>query len=109
MEALAAFLRERLIGRAVDRVDIGTINTLKTYDPPPTALNGLTVSSVNRHGKFVDLDVDGLHLIFHLAKAGWLRWYDAAPKAMVRPGKSPIALRVRFTPMVDGDLASPLP
>jgi formamidopyrimidine-DNA glycosylase len=103
VEALAAFLRERLIGRAVDRIDIGTINTLKTYDPQPTALRGLTVTSVDRHGKFVDLDVDGLHLIFHLAKAGWLRWYDAAPKAMVKPGKSPIALRVRFTPIVDGD------
>lgn len=102
VEALAAFLRERLIGRAVDRVDIGTINVLKTYDPPPTAFLGLTVTSVDRHGKFVDLNVDGLHLIFHLAKAGWLRWYDAAPKAMVRPGKSPIALRVRFTPVLDG-------
>jgi formamidopyrimidine-DNA glycosylase len=104
VEALAAFLRERLIGRAVDRIDIGTINVLKTYDPQPTALSGLTVTSVDRHGKFVDLDVDGLHLIFHLAKAGWLRWYDAAPKAMVKPGKSPIALRVRFTPRLDGDL-----
>jgi len=103
VEALAAFLRERLIGRAVDRVDIGTINVLKTYDPPPTALRGLTVTSVDRHGKFVDLDVDGLHLIFHLAKAGWLRWYDAAPKGLVKPGKSPIALRVRFTPLLDHD------
>ena len=103
VEALAAFLRERLIGRAVDRVDVGTINVLKTYDPQPTALLGLTVTSVDRHGKFVDLNVDGLHLIFHLAKAGWLRWYDAAPKGMVKPGKSPIALRVRFTSMVDGD------
>ncbi len=103
VEALAAFLRERLIGRAVDRVDLGTINTLKTYDPQPTSLLGLTVTSVDRHGKFVDLNVDGLHLIFHLAKAGWLRWYDEAPKAMVKPGKSPIALRVRFTPIVDGE------
>src|SRR5690349_11248437 len=44
VEALAAFLRERLIGRAVDRVDIGTINVLKTYDPAPAALRGLTVT-----------------------------------------------------------------
>ena len=103
VEALAGFLRERLIGRAVDRVDIGAISVLKTYDPPPTALRGLTVTSVDRHGKFLDLDVDGLHLIFHLARAGWLRWYDAAPTAVIRPGKSPIALRVRFTPVLDGD------
>jgi formamidopyrimidine-DNA glycosylase len=106
VEALAAFLRERLIGRAVDRVDIGTINTLKTYDPQPTALSGLSVTAVDRHGKFIDVDVDGLHLIFHLAKAGWLRWYDTAPTAMVKPGKSPIALRVRFTARLDGDPAA---
>jgi formamidopyrimidine-DNA glycosylase len=107
VEALAAFLRERLIGRAVDRVDVGTINTLKTYDPPPTALRGLTVTAVDRHGKFLDLDVDGLHLVFHLAKAGWLRWYDDAPKGMLKPGKSPLALRVRFTPRLDGDPDAP--
>jgi formamidopyrimidine-DNA glycosylase len=103
VEALAGFLRERLIGRAVDRVDIGAISVLKTYDPPPTALRGLTVTAVDRHGKFLDLNVDGLHLVFHLARAGWLRWYDAAPTAVLKPGKSPIALRVRFTPMLDGD------
>jgi formamidopyrimidine-DNA glycosylase len=102
VEALAGFLRERLIGRAVDRVDIGAISVLKTYDPPPTALRGLSVTGVARHGKFIDLDVDGLHLIFHLARAGWLRWYDSAPKAMLKPGKSPLALRVRFTPLLDG-------
>jgi formamidopyrimidine-DNA glycosylase len=101
VEALASFLRERLIGRAVDRVDIGAISVLKTYDPPPTALRGLTVTGVDRHGKFLDLDVDGVHLIFHLARAGWLRWYDAAPAAVLRPGKSPIALRVRFTELDD--------
>jgi formamidopyrimidine-DNA glycosylase len=102
VEALAGFLRERLIGRAVDRVDVGAISVLKTYDPPPTALRGLTVTGVDRHGKFLDLDVDGLHLIFHLARAGWLRWYDAAPTAVLKPGKSPTALRVRFTPVLDG-------
>jgi formamidopyrimidine-DNA glycosylase len=101
VEALAGFLRERLIGRAVDRVDIGAISVLKTYDPQPSALRGLTVTSVDRHGKFIDIDVDGLHLIFHLARAGWLRWYDKAPTAMLKPGKSPLALRVRFTPRLD--------
>lgn len=35
-----------------------------------------TVSTQKRHGKFVDLGVDGLHLVVHLAKAGWLRWSD---------------------------------
>jgi formamidopyrimidine-DNA glycosylase len=103
VEALAAFLRERLIGRAIDRIDIGAISVLKTYDPQPSAVRGLTVTSVERHGKFLDVDADGLHLVFHLARAGWLRWYDSAPTAILKPGKSPIALRVRFTARLDSD------
>ncbi len=96
VEALAAFLRERVVGRVVSGVEIGAISALKTYDPPPSALAGLTVTGVARHGKFLDLEVDGLHLIFHLARAGWLRWSDSSPAAALRPGKSPIALRVRL-------------
>ena len=35
--------------------------------------------------------------MFHLSRAGWLRWYDKAPATRLRPGgKSPIALRVSF-------------
>jgi formamidopyrimidine-DNA glycosylase len=96
VEALAAFLRERAVGRVVARVDVGAISVLKTYDPPPTALQGLTVTGIARHGKFLDLDVDGVHLIFHLARAGWLRWSDKLSATPVRPGKSPLALRVRL-------------
>jgi formamidopyrimidine-DNA glycosylase len=61
------------------------------------------VVGVARHGKFVDLDVDGLHLIFHLARAGWLRWSENLSATPVRPGKSPLALRVRLDdPDVEG-------
>ena len=101
VEALAGFLRERAVGRVVARVDVGAISVLKTYDPPVTALAGLEVTGVTRYGKFVDLDVSGLHLVFHLSRAGWLRWSDALPATQVRPGKSPIALRVRLD---DADL-----
>ena len=79
VEALVGFLRERLVGEVVARVDVAAISVLKTYDPPPTSLAGLVVVGVARHGKWLDLDVDGLHLVFHLAKAGWLRWSDALP------------------------------
>ena len=94
VQALVGFLSQHLVGEVIARVDVAAISVLKTYDPPPTALAGLTVTAVNRHGKWVDLDVDGLHLVFHLAKAGWLRWSDAFPERPARPGKSPIALRV---------------
>ena len=94
VQALVGFLSQHLVGEVIARVDVAAISVMKTYDPPPTALAGLTVTAVNRHGKWVDLDVDGLHLVFHLAKAGWLRWSDALPERPARPGKSPIALRV---------------
>jgi formamidopyrimidine-DNA glycosylase len=106
VEALAAFLRGRVVGRVVAAVEVGAISVLKTVTPPPTALHGLTVVDVRRHGKFLDLDVDGLHLVFHLARAGWLRWSDALAPTPVRPGRSPIALRVRLADP-QGDDAGP--
>ena len=96
VEALAAFLRSRAVGRTVARVDVVGIQVLKTYDPPPTALAGLQVTGAVRRGKFLDLDVDGLHLVVHLARAGWLQWKESLPPAPPRPGKGPIGLRVHL-------------
>jgi formamidopyrimidine-DNA glycosylase len=104
VEALAEFLRERAVGQVVAAVEVGAISVLKTFDPQPTALQGLEVTSVSRHGKFLDLDADGVHLVFHLARAGWLRWYDTVPKATARPGRSPLALRVRLADGAGFDL-----
>jgi formamidopyrimidine-DNA glycosylase len=94
IEGLVEFLRTHAVGRVVARVDVAAISVLKTFDPPPTSLAGLTVTGVARHGKWIDLDVDGLHLVMHLSKAGWLRWSPALSPTPARPGKSPIALRV---------------
>ncbi|AXH96927.1 Fpg/Nei family DNA glycosylase [Ornithinimicrobium avium] len=96
VQALVDFLGERTTGRVVTDVELGSIAVLKTFDPPPDALVGRPVDAVGRRGKFVDLDVDGTHLVFHLARAGWLRWYDEVPPTRVRPGRTPIALRVRL-------------
>ncbi len=94
VEALRDFLHERLTGREVRRVMPVAVSVLKTYDPGPDALEGRTVTGVQRHGKFLDLDVDGLHLVVHLARAGWLRWREALPAQPPRPGKGPLALRL---------------
>jgi formamidopyrimidine-DNA glycosylase len=102
VESLVGFLRERAVGRTVAGVEVGAISALKTFRPAPTDLTGGTVASADRHGKWLDLGVvpaDGgtpLHLVFHLARAGWLRWSDALSPTPVRPGKSPLALRVRL-------------
>jgi formamidopyrimidine-DNA glycosylase len=97
VEALAADLRERVVGRRIQRVDVAAISALKTFDPPPTALNGQEVTATGRHGKFLDLTIGGdVHLVVHLARAGWLHYRDSLPAAPLKPGKGPIALRVRL-------------
>ncbi len=96
VDALAAFLRERAVGAVVADVELASFAVLKTYDPPVSSLAGLQVTDVRRHGKFLDLDVDGLHLVVHLAKAGWLRWSDQLTDKRLKMGNGPLAARVRL-------------
>ena len=86
VQALVDFLAERTVGLAVTGVELGSFSVLKTFDPTPTALAGGMVDGWSRHGKFLDLNVDGIHLVFHLARAGWLRWSEALPHTVMRPG-----------------------
>jgi formamidopyrimidine-DNA glycosylase len=97
VEALAAYVRERAVGHAVERIDLSAISALKTFDPPLTAAYGQPVTGASRHGKFLDVHIgDDLHLITHLSRAGWLQYRDALNTTPLRPGKGPIALRVRL-------------
>jgi DNA-formamidopyrimidine glycosylase len=128
VQALVADLRERAVGRLIERADAAEISVLKTYDPPLTALAGRTVTGAQRHGKFLDLITGGaaagpspaaaagevseppsaapldLHLIVHLARAGWLRWRDSLPPQPPRPGRGPLAFRLRFADGAGFDL-----
>ncbi|OEJ93401.1 Fpg/Nei family DNA glycosylase [Streptomyces thermolilacinus] len=97
VEALREFLDVHLTGKEIARVLPVAISVLKTYDPPLTALEGATVTAVGRHGKYLDITADGLHLLIHLARAGWLQWRDALPPGPPRPGKGPLALRTALT------------
>lgn len=95
VQGLVDFLGERAVGRTITRTSVAAIAALKTYDPQITALHGATITASARRGKFIVLSFgDDLHLAFHLAKAGWLRWYETLPTTLIKPGKTPIALRV---------------
>ncbi len=111
VESLARFLDGRTAGRTLAAVDVAAIAALKTFDPPATALVGGRVAGATRHGKWLDLAVapgpggpggGALHLVFHLARGGWLRWREEAPTTAVKPrlggsSRGPaLALRVRF-------------
>ena len=102
VEALAAFLRERAVGRVVVRADIAAINAVKTFSPPLSALDGTAVTGAARFGKFLDLDVGGLHLITHLSRAGWLHWREQLAPAPPKPGRGPLALRLHLAPEAEG-------
>ena len=102
VEALAHHLREHAVGRVVARVDVASLSVLKTASPPWTALHGRTVTGAGRQGKYLDLDCDGVHLVVHLARAGWLRWSDTLSATPPRPGKGPLALRVHLGPPGEG-------
>ncbi len=95
VEALSQDLRERLQDRAIVRIDIAAFSALKTFDPPLSAMHGLLVEDVTRHGKFLDITASGLHLVVHLSRAGWVRWRDEVPQLPPKPSnKSPLAARV---------------
>ena len=108
VEALAVFLREHASGRVIARAEAASFAVLKTFDPPLSALSGAAITEITRHGKFLDLRcADGsgaadsgasgagdLHLVMHLARAGWLRWRTDIPDKPLRPGKSPLAFRL---------------
>ncbi|KUN86370.1 Fpg/Nei family DNA glycosylase [Streptomyces griseoruber] len=95
VEALKDFLTEHVVGHEIVRVLPVAVSVLKTYDPPVTAVEGHEVTAVRRYGKFLDLGTDaGLHLVTHLARAGWLHWKDRLPDGPPKPGRGPLALRV---------------
>jgi formamidopyrimidine-DNA glycosylase len=105
VEALARFLADRLAGTRIADLTLASLSALKTYDPPVTDLVGCVVAGVSRRGKFLDLATDdGPHLVWHLSRAGWVRWHDEATDAPVRPGRGPLALRLSFVTM-DGEPA----
>ena len=96
VEALAEHLRTHALARPVARVDLASMTALKTFDPPLSALTGRLVTGAGRHGKFLDVQLDGLHLVVHLSRAGWLRWHDQASTTPPKPGKGPLELRVHL-------------
>jgi formamidopyrimidine-DNA glycosylase len=94
--ALTDFLDEHLRGAMVRKIQPASFAVLKTADPPYSDLQGKAITAVQRFGKFVSMEADGLHFVFHLARAGWVRFTDSPTDTQLRMGKGHIALRLTF-------------
>lgn len=94
VEALAGFLDSKLSGRRVERVEVGALSALKTYDPPIETLRGREIDGVGRRGKYLIFDVGDVRVVLHLARGGWVQWRDQLTPARAKPGRGPLALRV---------------
>jgi formamidopyrimidine-DNA glycosylase len=71
--ALVTSLDRELRDRRVQQAAMRSFAALKTFDPPFDALEGRRIAGATRFGKFVGVDLGGLWLVVHLARAGWLR------------------------------------
>src|SRR4249919_2249487 len=85
-----AWVRELdpLVTRApIDDARPGHVATLKTFDPPPSALEGRSFTGARRRGKnLLFPTVDGeLVLRVHLMSAGRLRYHPAGAKTPKTP------------------------
>ncbi|MGA8426212.1 MAG: DNA-formamidopyrimidine glycosylase family protein [Candidatus Dormiibacterota bacterium] len=94
VEALARFLDSRTRGSRVGRVELGSFAALKTVQPSIAALVGLRIRLWERRGKYLCLDAAKIWMVVHLGRAGWVTWYQRLPETLIRPTRSPIALRV---------------
>jgi formamidopyrimidine-DNA glycosylase len=95
VQVLCESLERELAGRMVERVEVRSVAALKTYDPPPAALVGRSVDGCARIGKFLDLRLPPLHLVVHLARAGWIRVRESAGSTRAAM-RGPLALRLVF-------------
>jgi formamidopyrimidine-DNA glycosylase len=77
VELTARLLDAALSGAIVESALAPGINTLKTYAPPLSALEGRALMRVRRRGKQLIVEFnDGLALLLHLMSAGRLQLYD---------------------------------
>jgi formamidopyrimidine-DNA glycosylase len=87
IEALRRSLDERIRAAPVAKAGPAHVATLKTFDPPITALEGRRFAGVKRRGKHVLLPTDDGELVLHvhLMSAGRLRFHEQGEKQPKTP------------------------
>ena len=94
VEAWRRALDEQVRAQPIEKAGPAHIATLKTFDPPLSALDGEGFRGVERRGKrfLLPTDDDELVLMVHLMSAGRLRYLQSGEKGPKTP-----QFRLRFT------------
>ena len=101
VEALAQHLREHAVGRTVAQGRRRVADRAQDRHPAvdraarPRGVRRGPARQVPRRRIVPKVP---LHLVVHLARAGWLRWAEHLSAAPPKPGKGPLALRVHLGP-----------
>ena len=89
IEVYLQALRPRVLGQALQRVQIGGLLLLRTALPQIAAIEGCKVTELRRVGKRIAFGFDnGMWLVFHLMIAGRLHWRE---KKVVPDGRRTLA------------------
>jgi formamidopyrimidine-DNA glycosylase len=88
-------LNSALAGATIESALAPGMVTMKTFDPPLSALAGRSITGVRRIGKMPVVDMGDLSLLIHLMSAGRLQLWDK--RASLRDKASRLLIRV------DGD------
>jgi formamidopyrimidine-DNA glycosylase len=83
VEITARLIGDAVAGARVTSAAAPGVNALRTFDPPPSAVEGLAIEGVRRRGKLLLVELEQqLTLLVHLMSAGRLQLFDgpASPR-----------------------------
>jgi formamidopyrimidine-DNA glycosylase len=93
VEITARLLGAAVAGARIESALAPGVNALKTYDPPLSGIDGLTVNGISRRGKLFEIELENeLTLLIHLMSAGRLQLFDT--RASLRDRTSRFLLRI---------------
>ncbi len=97
VQALATALRGHLAGGTIERCELASFSALKTFDPPLDALEGRDVTRRRSPGQVRGHRGRRTSSSSSTSpEAAGSHWYEAVPAGRARPGRGPLALRVRL-------------
>jgi len=93
VEITARLIGAATAGKRIESALAPGVNALRTYDPPPSAIEGRQITGVTRRGKLFEIGLeDELTLLIHLMSAGRLQLFDT--RASLRDRTSRFLLRL---------------